>query len=242
MMGRDVFVNQIEAAIAVASSTALVELNRAIWSGLSSGALSEDDAQRLAEAIHARQVVAKTLREPVGGAGRGPTLFSPRRTQRPPERSVAIERRRSLAATGVMPPALAARFTTSELAVLKIVADEVHTRGSCRLFLDAIAARAGTSRSTAKNALRQARTLGLIEITERRQHGAKSLSNVVTIVDREWSAWMKRGPGIGGKKFAPTDTSSFREGKKAGSWCQNLNGREPVERFAQRSVRAGAMF
>src|SRR3978361_1666639 len=75
--------------------------------------------------------------------------------QRPPVRSIAVERRRRLAASGPMPPALAARFSTGELAALRIVADEVQARGRCELCLDAIAARAGGARSTAKRALRQ---------------------------------------------------------------------------------------
>ncbi|WP_311276862.1 hypothetical protein [Methylobacterium sp. WCS2018Hpa-22] len=215
--------NQIEAAIAVASSTALVELNRVIWSGLSSGALSEDDAQRLAEAIHMRQTVAKTLREPVGGATRPATLFSPRRTQRPPVRSVAIERRRRLAASGPLPPALAARFTTGEAAVLRIVGDECRDKGRCVLPLDAIAARAGVGRTTAQKAMREAKRLGLVNIEERRQTGAKNLPNRVTVVDREWSSWLARSPkrGIGFGKVSTTETQVLSGSEKAASLRQN---------------------
>lgn len=217
------FTDQIEAAIAVASSAALVELSKAIWSGLSSGALAEDDAGRLAEAIHARQAVAKTLREPVARQARP-------RPQRAPDRQVAIERRRRLAASGPLPPALACRFTTSELACLRIITDEVRARGSCRLYLDAIAARAGTSRTTAKNALREARLLGLVKVEERPQYGGKNLSNVVTIVDRTWLAWIERGPGIGGRKLAATDTGFSIEMGKAGSSSQILDARSRFER------------
>lgn len=73
----NVLINQIEVAIEAASSTSLVELNRVIWQGLRAGALSEDDAQRLAEAIHARQALTKTLRKPVGAAGRLVPAFLP---------------------------------------------------------------------------------------------------------------------------------------------------------------------
>jgi len=119
-----------------------------------------------------------------------------------------------------MPPALASRFTTGELAVLRIVADEFRERGACVLCLDAIAARAGTSRTLAKGAIRQARRLGVVEVRERRRTGAKSLPNVVTVIDREWLAWIKRGAktvpggngsGIGGRKSTTTDTRGFRE-------------------------------
>ncbi|MBO1022832.1 hypothetical protein IPV08_23005 [Methylobacterium sp. SD274] len=238
MMGRDVFVNQIEAAIAVASSTALVELNRAIWSGLSSGALAEDDAQRLAEAIHARQAVAKASRNPVAGNAGRPSAFPPRRTQRPPVRSVAIERRRRLAASGPLPPALAARFTTGEAAVLRIVGDECRDKGRCVLPLDAIAARAGVGRTTAQKAMREAKRLGLVDIEERRQTGAKNLPNRVTVVDREWSAWLARSPkrGIGFGKASTTETQVLSGSEKAASLSQN---RPPALRFARPGRRCG---
>jgi hypothetical protein len=54
-----------------------------------------------------------------------------RRRQRSPDRQASIERRRRLAASGPMPPALAARFTTSELAALRIIGDEVRHHGVC---------------------------------------------------------------------------------------------------------------
>lgn len=214
------FTDQIEAAIAVASSAALVELSQAIWRGLSAGSLSEDDAGRLAEAIHARQAVAKAARPAVTGKVRPASLFPSRRTQRPPERSVAIERRRRLAASGPLPPALAQRFTTSEAAVLRIVGDECRDKGRCVLPLDAIAARAGVGRTTVQNALRLARRLGMVEIEERRQEGAKNLPNRITIVDREWRTWLDRGPrrkGIGFKNLSTTEIGSLSGTGEAGS-------------------------
>lgn len=225
------FADQLRHAIEAAPCSTLPNVAALLWRAVAEKHVTEAEAEALAALIEVRQAAAP-LRVPVAGQVRPATLFPPRRPQRPPERSVAIERRRRLAASGPLPPVLAARFTTGELACLRIVADEVRLRGSCRLFLDAIAARSGTSRSTAKNALRQARTLGLIEIEERRQHGAKSLSNVVRIIDREWTAWLKRGPGIGVRKFAPTDTSSLSGIGKADSSGQILDARARFERGA----------
>jgi len=48
-----------------------------------------------------------------------------------------------------MPPALAAKFTQGELAVLRIVADEVRRTGSCVRTVAEIAARAGVCRANA---------------------------------------------------------------------------------------------
>jgi len=55
-------------------------------------------------------------------------------------------------------------------------------RGACVLPVDAIAALAGCSRTSVKNALRQAKLLGLILVKERRIPGRKSLTNIVTII------------------------------------------------------------
>jgi hypothetical protein len=87
-------------------------------------------------------------------------------------RSLAsIARRRHLAASGPMPPVLAARFTQAEMSALRIISDEVRHHGVCGLHIDAIAARAGTCRTTVKNDLREARRLNLVTVQERRRRG-----------------------------------------------------------------------
>src|SRR4051812_24086457 len=136
----------------------------------------------------------KPLRRPrtaEGGLTPGFILCKP---QRPPVRAQAIERRRRLAASGPLPPSLACRFTLGEVATLRIVADEARLKGRCDRSLDEVAARAGVSRSTARNAMRAATRLGLIRITERPQPGRKHLTNIVEIVSAEWWAWIMRGP------------------------------------------------
>jgi hypothetical protein len=70
-----------------------------------------------------------------------------------------------------MPPAMASRFTQGEMAALRIISDEVRLHGCCALHIDALAARAGTCRTVVKNALREARRLGMVTITERRRRG-----------------------------------------------------------------------
>lgn len=112
-----------------------------------------------------------------------------------------------------MPPALASRFTTGELAVLRIVGDEFQKRQVCAICLDAIAARAGVSRTTAQNAIRQARRLGMVEVQERRRPGMRSLPNLVRVIDREWLAWIKHH---GFKKLKATDKEVLREERSTG--------------------------
>src|SRR5215204_6728451 len=102
-----------------------------------------------------------------------------------------MERRRRWAASGALPPAIAARFTLAEVAVLAVVAAEHLKHGRCTLILDHIAALAGVGRSTVKRALRAAQGLGLVRIEERRLSAWRNAPNVVTIMSPEWSTWLR---------------------------------------------------
>src|SRR4051794_7088557 len=115
-----------------------------------------------------------------------------------------------------MPPALACKFTVSELAVLRIIGDEVRQHGQCARCVDEIAARAGVCRRMVQNAIREAARLGLLAVEERRREGRRNLPNIVRIVSKEWMSWLARGgratgpkaePLAGCKKVRPTDTS-----------------------------------
>jgi hypothetical protein len=189
--------------------TRLDDLSRAIWQGMNASAVTDEQAQSLAELLHARRSVVRGDIKPVGIPPGRRSIFPPRRAQRPPLRPVAIARRRHLAASGGLPPSLACKFTVGELAALRIVSDEIRQGGQCDRSLAEIAARAGIRRTTAQNAMRVAAAFGLITIQERRRQGQKNLPNVVRIVSKEWLQWLKRGGprsrGIGFKKADPTD-------------------------------------
>ena len=90
--------------------------------------------------------------------------------------------------SGVVPAKIAAHFTMAELAVLTVVARQCQRTGVCVLHIDAVAALAGVSRTTVKRAIRQARLLGLFLVKERRIPGRKSLTNVITVISKEWTA------------------------------------------------------
>lgn len=201
----------VEAARTLAQ---LDDLSRTIWQAHTAETVTDAEAQGLAEALHARRSVIREAVMPVSIPLGRVTLFPPRRLQRAPERSVAIERRRRLACSGPMPPALASRFTQGQLAVLRVVGDEVARHGVCGLCIDAIAARAGVCRRLAQAAIRLAEGDGLLTIQERRHQGRKSDPNVLRIISREWLAWLRRGGrsaalallgSIGCKTMHPTD-------------------------------------
>ena len=140
--------------------TRLDHLSRSIWQALAAGAVGDDDAQALAERLHARRSLMRGDLKPVGIPPGRPSIFPPRRLQRAPKRPVAIARRLHLAASGPMPPALACKFTVGELAVLRIVGDEVRQHGQCDRCVDEIAARAGVCRRWSRT--RSARPRGLV--------------------------------------------------------------------------------
>jgi hypothetical protein len=213
-MGPSMFADQISNAITHASLAGCDQLARDLWKGFGAGVIPDDQAEALSAALEGRR---RALR---GEAGQpparsqkplwnGPSRFPPRRVQVSPDRRRSIERRRHLAASGPMPPALGSRFTTGELAVLRIVADEVVAHGVCSLTLGEIAARAGVCRSTARNAVRAAARAGLVTIEERRRPGRINLPSLIRVISREWLVWLEHGRHrregrIGGKNLSPT--------------------------------------
>ena len=214
------------------------------WQAHSNGTLTDNEAQGLAEALADRQ-----RERPAPGPKPTPAALSvPRRAypkrpyQRSPDRAASIERRRRLAASGPVPPTLACRFTTSELAVLRIVGDEVQQHGVCSIHLDAIASRAGVCRRLAQSAIRLAYGLGLLVIEERRRRGLPSLTNIVRILSPEWKAWLKRGEGA--KRFRPRSQEvkqeQIRSAFGAGSHFQaRQNGKGGSCGNARRGYRTG---
>ncbi len=204
------FADQMRAAVDGARTlTRLDELSRALWQAHGAGAVGDDDAQALAEHLHARKRVVRGEIKPVGIPSGRSSIFPARGPQRTPERSVAIARRRHLAASGPMPPALASRFTTGQLAVLKIVADEIAEGRRCTLTVAEIAARAGVCHRLAQGAIRLAAGDGLLVVQERRRQGQVNLPNVIFVVSREWLTWIaKGGRGRGCRTLRPTDTRS----------------------------------
>lgn len=194
------FNDHFAAAIGCARPAALDELHKAVTDLWGRDKITEEEASFGYALIEARRDAFRnpTLPglPPISYNQRPPlprTRFPAPRYQparRHPER---IARRRQLAASGPLPPALAAQFTTSQLSVLAIVADEAGANGQCTLYLDEIAARAGTCRTTARTALRLAERHGLLSRQERRRPGRASLTTILRVVSAEWRLWITHG-------------------------------------------------
>src|SRR3954453_5520352 len=146
------FVEQLRRAVEASPRVELAKVASMLWRAYAAGQGSEDQASELSEMIEARRALPapqKPMQRPLGSRPRSPA---------------SMERRRRWAASGALPPTLAARFTLAETAVLAVIAAEALRHGRCTLVIEHIAALAGVGRSTVKRALRAAQGLGLTRI------------------------------------------------------------------------------
>ncbi len=125
-----------------------------------------------------------------------------------PDREASRKRRRTWGGGGGMPDCIRHEYTEGERAALCVVAQEVKRGGSCDLPIDRIAAVAGVSRTTVQNAIRKAKRRLHVTVEERPRPGRKNLTNVITIIAREWLGWLKRS--IGFKRLYPTKTENTK--------------------------------
>src|SRR5438128_1643398 len=115
------FAESLSLAVEAALYPQLSNLSRQLWQAWASGALSDDDAQRLAAVLHARRSGGlPQYIGPLKNASGGFLLARARAPERHFDRRRSIERRRRLAYSGPLPPALAAGFSVAELAALRI--------------------------------------------------------------------------------------------------------------------------
>src|SRR5829696_9681945 len=146
------FVEQLRRAVEASPRAELHTVSALLWKAYAAGQVSEAEASALSEAIEARKALPaaqKPLRLRFGSRPRSPA---------------SLERRRRWASAGALPPALASRFTLAEQAVLAVVAAEHQKHGACTLTVGHIAALAGVSETTARNAFREARARGLLHV------------------------------------------------------------------------------
>ena len=220
-----------------APRAALPAVASALWKAFGEGHLSESEAEALSGLIEARQgsrprganlsVGQGMAISPIPSAGL--TAAPKSRAGSRPRTDASMERRRRWAASGRLPPAIAARFTLAEQAVLAVVAAEVAKRGTCALSVSAVAALAGVSPSTVQRAVREAKLRGLVTVEERRLARFRNDTNVVCIVSHEWKAWLRLArrqdrPGGGCQTGQGTNTPvSYpvnSEGRRARRGCR----------------------
>ena len=215
------YADEIRRQAEAAPCAALPAVTAALWRAYSEGKVTEAEAEALSGLIEARHLPKARTSAMPGTDARSPDpasssdialsrVGSPRRgVGSRPRTDASVERRRRWAASGRLPPAIAARFTLAEQAVLALVAAEVVRRKDCRLSIENMAAVAGVCRSTVKNAIREARQFGLLTVEERQITGFRNDTNVLRIVSPEWQAWIR----LTRKGNAAWPTPAQREGR-----------------------------
>jgi hypothetical protein len=207
----------LDAAIAAAPRCRLDDMARAVWSALAGDQITEHDAERLSMAVEARRAES-AIRQPKRKTPASEPL-------KPAQRQAAIARRRRQAASGALPPSIAAQFTVGEQAALAVIARAARQQrgGTLQWFTDKIAALAGVSRSTARNAIRKARALGFLHVTEQRVTWWRNAANKITIAAAAWIAWLRGGV----KNLTGTNNQDQERGF--------TRGRKPVARSVEAS-------
>ncbi|MCT2580901.1 hypothetical protein P3C33_27815 [Mesorhizobium sp. P16.1] len=224
-----------------------------MWQGYADGQLNDDEVQELTGGASLRRSMLLEARERRMPPAR--TYFPQRPKSEQSRREAASgarcpirwARKRRLGDMAALPPFVRDCFTEGERAVLYIVASDCRQHGSCRSSVKEIGDRAGVGVSTVRNALRRARRLGLVDVTERPQWRAKHLPNLVKIVCRRWLAWLQkfrpnlglRFYPIGFKKAASSGTFGHkkRSGQPSYSRTDGPSGR--FQRFAGRKPPSG---
>src|SRR6058998_4174223 len=107
------FVDELRRAVEASPRVELTKVNALLWKAYAAGQVTEAEASALSDAIELRRALP-AAQKPVQ-----------RRLGSRPRSPASMERRRRWAASGALPPALAARFTLAETAVLAVIAAEV---------------------------------------------------------------------------------------------------------------------
>ena len=201
------FTDQLRRAVEASPRVELPKVSALLWKAYAAGQIGEDEAQALSDSIEARKALPASpapARRHVGSR---------------PRSDASLERRRRWAASGSMPSQLQARFTQAESAVMAVVAAEVRSKGACTLTIGHVAALAGVSATTVRNAMRQAVALALVRVEERRLTAWRNAPNRVTIVSTEWNAWgrlRRRGEGANSRTpRIPEVRKGLSEGRSA---------------------------
>src|SRR3954447_17142697 len=132
--GSRMFAEQLRRAVEASPRVELARVAQLLWKAYAAGQVSKAQASELSDLIESRRALPapqRPLQRRLGSRPRSPA---------------SMERRRRWAASGALPPALAARFTLAETAVLAVIAAEALRYGRCTLVIEHIAALAGVGR------------------------------------------------------------------------------------------------
>ncbi|MEZ0251742.1 MAG: transcriptional regulator [Methylobacteriaceae bacterium] len=213
-------VDEMRRSIERCELTRLPEVSSAVWKAFGAAAITEGEADELTQLIAARQAAWKAAKA-------APAIPAARRSVGTrPRTSASLERRRKWSASGYLPPAIAARFSPAENAVLAVIAAECGPtgEGTCDLAIAHVADLAGVSETTVRNAIRAAQALGLLAVAERRVAAFRNLTNLVRLYEPAWRSWLRHRAKIakgGGCKLAKaTPMDSKDKNRQRPAWTR----------------------
>src|SRR5215210_2008503 len=210
------FAEQLRRAVETSPRVELAKVAGLLWRAYAAGHVTEAEASELSEMIEARRAIPapqKPIQRRFGSRPRSPA---------------SLERRRRWAASGCLPPQIAARFTLAETAVLAVVSAEVRHHAACTLTIGHIAALAGVCGQTVRNALRAAQQLGFVHVEQRRVSAWRNRPNRVTIVSPEWTMWLRMARRGGASKSVEATPTQLKQDSSTPQNSQKLpKGREP---------------
>jgi len=110
-----------------------------------------------------------------------------------------------------------------------------------------LAAVAGVAETTVRNAIREARKLGLVTVEERPVTGFRNLPNIVRIVSAEWTAWLRlarkgsipQGGGCKSPQRTPTEVLVLSESGKTEGRKGCRQAADDLDRATHSRIRAG---
>ncbi len=203
---------------------------RHIWKLNLDKTLGDEDAERLSEkAAQHRENLAKARSE--GYAP--PRSYYPERSRSGRSRREAASgprdparwaRKRRLGDMAAIRPEFRNCFTEGERASLYIVMSDWRQHGRCDRSVKEIGDRAGVGPTTVRNALRKAKSLGLLRVTERRQWRSKNLPNHIVVVHRRQIDWIAKFRPNLGLKFYPT---GFKKAQSTGTFGDKKDNGRP---------------
>lgn len=232
--------NLLARLLAARSLLQVDDCARSAWILNGEGLIADEEMAYLAPVIeHQRksiQTEACCGPHPVSCHGRA----SQRCHRRPPipqdRKEASWLRRRGLAKDCIIPTCIARMFTVSKLAVLAVIVRAVVERGSSRMSLPEIAARAGVGCTTARYAIRDAALMGLITITENRLNKRWHRPNTIRIACRRWLAWLRSNRAVKARRH--TGPTPVPRGDLTP--LRNLSPTVEIHRFStQKSVFCG---
>jgi len=178
------FAGHLQAAMAAAHNfTQVDDIVKAAAQAFGAGGLNELETESVFALAHARRQQIRSPQDfprhimadginkiqlpiPRGKPGGLPSYFLPKRRVLKERTAARWQRKNRLGMSSPLPFYLERDFTVGQLAVVRIVADDVFSKGRC--------------------------TCTMLELADRA--GAKHKSNIITIISEDWLTWIKRAP------------------------------------------------